>query len=155
MKKHALLIFLIFATILSSCSSAKKQESNSPQYAGAGYQEINNGSSNENATTTESLTPFYTDENGVLYDLIEGSNGEYEINPEHEDWLDTPNSSAISRIGYWPYGKTLWIEFRNTNALYAYYNVSSQTWGDFKKAESIGSFFHEFIKGIYEYEKVS
>ena len=155
MKKYYFIIVIFAFVLLSSCSNSEIHEIGNSDQIETGYHENSHEYSVEPSTTTEPPILFYIDENGVLYDLVEGSNGEYIINAEHEDLVDTPESTAISRMGYWPYGKTLWVVFRNSGVMYAYYDVPAQTWGEFKTAKSKGEFFNEYIKDLYEYKRIS
>lgn len=66
---------------------------------------------------------------------------------------EVQNSSAISKIGYNSNDKDLFIVTKNNHFVYAYHNVSEETFNAFEKAESKGSFFINNIKGHYEFDK--
>ena len=61
-------------------------------------------------------------------------------------------SSNIVSVGH--EGTTLEVEFKG-GAIYQYANVPLAIYRDLLLAESVGKFFHRFIKAEYEYEKVS
>lgn len=64
-----------------------------------------------------------------------------------------PTSANINRISYYPDTKTLEVKFKN-GAVYQYEEVSEKTWEDARKAESIGRFMSQNIKGVYSYRKL-
>lgn len=97
--------------------------------------------------------PFYFDEYGVKYVLVEGTIDEYYIDEDYVEEIETPESSAFTVISYRPYGSRLKVQFRNSGVCYVYYDVEPETWYQFKNAESKGSFFNESIKGYYEYDR--
>lgn len=76
------------------------------------------------------------------------------LGPE-PDWeiVYTPESTALSVISYCEAARELQVQFRNSGAWYIYYDVEPEVWDRFKHADSKGSFFNEFIKGYYEYER--
>lgn len=69
------------------------------------------------------------------------------------EYLATPDSSNISKIGYEKNNSTLEIEFNN-GGTYHYYDVPHNVWEAFKGADSKGQFVHQNIKGVYRYSKV-
>lgn len=102
---------------------------------------------------TEAPEPYWYDEYGFRYELVYGTTDEYCLDESYEEELDTPDSSAFFSIGYHPYGKKLWVVFRNTGNAYYYYDVPYEVWYDFKNADSKGSYFQECIRDYYEYER--
>ena len=58
-------------------------------------------------------------------------------------------SSAIDSVGYDELSETLEIEFCS-GGVYQYYDVPESVYEELMDAASIGSFFHEHIRGIYE-----
>ena len=64
------------------------------------------------------------------------------------------SSSNIRSIGYELNSKTLEIEFRD-GGIYQYFNVGSNIYNKMISAPSIGSFFHKYIKGKYNWQKVN
>lgn len=70
-----------------------------------------------------------------------------------DEEIETLNSSAFISIGYRPSEMELWVVFRNTGALYHYYDVPYEVWCAFKTADSKGSYFQESIRGYYEYDR--
>lgn len=57
--------------------------------------------------------------------------------------FETVKSSQIKEIGH--LGETLYIRFRN-GKLYSYSPVTKEKFDEFKKAESVGSYFHKHFK---------
>lgn len=62
------------------------------------------------------------------------------------------NSSQISSVGYDVKTRTLAVKFRN-GSHYEYADVPPGTMEQMLKAESIGSHFHQHIRGKYAHEK--
>ncbi len=62
---------------------------------------------------------------------------------------DTPTSSNIARLKYFPEKGVMQIEFRN-NKTYEYEDVSYDTWNQFINAPSAGRFFNERVKNAYK-----
>lgn len=59
------------------------------------------------------------------------------------------DSSAISRIGYDANNKVLGVEFEESGDVYYYYDVPENVYNDLKKADSIGGYYNDYIKGEY------
>jgi hypothetical protein len=97
--------------------------------------------------------PTKYDEYGALYHLVEGTLDEYYMDEEYWEEVDTPESTAFTRIEYHHFYSELMVQFRNSGAWYIYYDVEPEVWDRFKHAESKGGFFNAFIKGYYEYER--
>ena len=68
-------------------------------------------------------------------------------------WIDTPESSTISRFGYNPDNAVLAIEFKN-GTVYEYFDVSPGVFEQFQAASSKGQFLAQNIKGHYRYARV-
>lgn len=63
-------------------------------------------------------------------------------------------SSSIKSVTYYPWTKTLEVEF-TSDAIYRYSDVSKETYDGLVNAESHGSYFHEYIRnGEFEYEQI-
>lgn len=62
-------------------------------------------------------------------------------------------SSQLKSIGYDAETKTLYVEFLK-GIVYRYNEVPEETYDAFVVAESSGKFFGEFIKGVFEYERI-
>ena len=60
-------------------------------------------------------------------------------------------SSNISRIGY--HGTALYIGF-NSGQSYSYAGVPYQAFLEMLKADSVGSFFHNKIRKVFDYTKL-
>jgi len=64
------------------------------------------------------------------------------------------SSSNIKSIGYESNSQTLEVEFRD-GGIYQYFNVASNTYEKLISAQSIGSFFHKYIKNNYKWKKIN
>lgn len=60
-------------------------------------------------------------------------------------------SSNINRVGY--LDNTLFIAF-NHGGIYSYADVPNHLYQSLLDAESVGKFFHQFIKGHFDYLKL-
>jgi KTSC domain len=69
------------------------------------------------------------------------------------NWIDTPESSNISRFGYDESNKTLAVEFKSGGE-YHYYDVSQVVFEQMQAAVSKGQFLAQNIKGHYRYARV-
>lgn len=107
--------------------------------------------STEEATTATTLAPFYFDEYSVRYVLTEGN--DYAVDPEYREEVETPESSAFTRISYHPGTQALAVTFRSSGASYVYQEVPPEVWVAFKAADSRGQFYNREIKGIYQGRK--
>ena len=66
------------------------------------------------------------------------------------EWGSLPvESTAIASLCYLSPERILVVEF-NRGARYAFYDVTPQKWGHFKRAESKGRFFAYHVRGQYE-----
>ena len=66
--------------------------------------------------------------------------------------MNEVTSTFIYSLGYGD--GNLVIKFRNDGAIYVYYDVPEEVYNELLSAESIGSYFNDNIKGIYQYECV-
>lgn len=65
-------------------------------------------------------------------------------------------STAISNISYNPLEETMDITFHNPSiGTWRYYDVSPLDAAGFIESSSRGSYFNQFIRGRYEYERIS
>jgi len=62
-------------------------------------------------------------------------------------------SSNIASVGYDETTQTLEVEFTNGGA-YQYFGVPKETFTSFYDAQSLGHYFHNFIKGQYASKKL-
>ncbi len=69
------------------------------------------------------------------------------------NWIESPESSNISRFGYDETTQVLFVEFRN-GGTYQYFDVSQQIFEQMKAAPSKGQFLAQSIKGHYRYARV-
>lgn len=67
----------------------------------------------------------------------------------------TPQSSCFSEIGYDLVGEILVVQFRDSGAVYTYSDFPEGEWSKFVSADSLGRWFNNYIKGNYEYERIS
>lgn len=63
------------------------------------------------------------------------------------------SSSNVASVGYDADSATLEIEFNN-GAVYQYFDVSENIYGELIGAQSIGGYLANNIKGRYRYSKV-
>lgn len=69
------------------------------------------------------------------------------------NWIDTPESSTISRFGYDANNTVLAVEFKN-GGVYEYFDVSAAVFEQMQAASSKGQFLSQNIKGRYRYARV-
>ena len=62
-------------------------------------------------------------------------------------------SSSIASVGYEPTEEAVYIEF-NSGATYRYLGVEESEFHSLVAASSVGSFFNENFKNVYQFEKV-
>lgn len=60
------------------------------------------------------------------------------------------DSSALNRVGYDPTREILEIEFKSGN-VYQYFHVPPSVYEALLKADSLGAFVNEQIKGSYQF----
>ncbi len=68
------------------------------------------------------------------------------------EWIETPESSNISRFKFEPGGGVLTIEF-SSGATYDYFDVPSPVFEAMKGAASKGQFLAQTIKGSFRYAR--
>jgi hypothetical protein len=64
-------------------------------------------------------------------------------------------SRAISAIRYDALRRELFVTFRHSGAIYAYFDVPPRAYADFLAAESHGTFFSQRIRDVYRYQMIS
>jgi hypothetical protein len=69
------------------------------------------------------------------------------------DWIETPDSSNITRFAYDNAASVLFIEF-NTGGEYQYFDVPESVFNGMRAADSKGQYFAQNIKGVYRYARV-
>lgn len=69
------------------------------------------------------------------------------------NWIDSPESSNISRFGYDDANQVLYVEYRS-GGVYQYFDVSPSVFEQLKTAPSKGQFLAREIKGSYRYARV-
>lgn len=68
------------------------------------------------------------------------------------EWIETPESSNISRIGYDEANRVLKIEFKN-GSLYDYFDVPVNVFEGMRNAPSKGQYLAQQVKGIFRYAR--
>lgn len=68
------------------------------------------------------------------------------------DWINTPESSNISKFGYDESTRVLAVEFK-TGSTYEYFDVPKIVFQQMKAAPSRGQFLAQAIKGSYRYTR--
>ena len=63
------------------------------------------------------------------------------------------DSSMAESVGYDPITRTLEIEFKKTGAVWQYYKVPAKVYREMLQG-SIGQYFGDYIKGVYEEARV-
>ena len=61
-------------------------------------------------------------------------------------------SSHVSELGYDVPSRTLEVAFHD-HSLYRYFDVPIEVFGEFMAAKSKGTFFHDRILKVFEYER--
>lgn len=69
------------------------------------------------------------------------------------NWIDTPESSNVSRFGYDADNKILAVEFKS-GGVYQYFDVPPGIFEQMQTASSKGQFLAQNIKGHYRYARV-
>lgn len=67
-------------------------------------------------------------------------------------WINTPDSSNISRFDYNEEAHVLIVEFK-TGATYKYYDVPLEVFERMRVASSKGQFLAQNVKGYYRYAR--
>ena len=68
--------------------------------------------------------------------------------------LTPVSSSQIAKVGYNTETATLTIQFKRKGSIYTYDNVPEPVYANMLKAQSVGKFFHDNIKGRYAYRQL-
>jgi hypothetical protein len=69
-------------------------------------------------------------------------------------WYDAPNSTFIAKVGYDSDNEELHVIINAANGIlngYTYYSVDVETFDNFMNAESMGHYFNENIKAVYDF----
>ncbi|NJL26617.1 MAG: KTSC domain-containing protein [Thermoanaerobaculia bacterium] len=69
------------------------------------------------------------------------------------DWINTPNSSNLSRFAYDSEHMILTVEFKR-GGTYNYYDVPEGIFELMKTAQSHGRALAQNVKGIYRYARI-
>lgn len=62
---------------------------------------------------------------------------------------ETPDSTCFSAVGYDSAGQVLFVQFRESGAIYSYDDVPALVYSDLMNAESMGGYYNGYIKGHY------
>ncbi|RFC34729.1 MAG: KTSC domain-containing protein [Candidatus Nitrotoga sp. LAW] len=68
------------------------------------------------------------------------------------DWIETPESSNITRFAYDDTSYVLKVEFKN-GGLYDYFDVPQHIFEGMRSAPSKGQYLAQQIKGAYRYAR--
>jgi KTSC domain len=68
------------------------------------------------------------------------------------EWIDTSESSTITRIGYDSDTQTMTVEFKKS-ATYNYFDVPPHVFAAIRNAPSKGQYLAQQIKGTYRYAR--
>lgn len=74
------------------------------------------------------------------------------------DFVRVTGSSNINSVMYNGEESKLYLEFssgRSGSSIYEYLNVPEDVYNDFLDSDSKGKYVHNYIKGRYEYNKIS
>ena len=69
------------------------------------------------------------------------------------NWIETPESSNISRFAFDGNNMVLTVEFKN-GGTYQYFDVPEGAFEQMRTAESKGRFLAQNIKGTYRYARL-
>jgi len=69
--------------------------------------------------------------------------------------LRNVDSSALSRVGYDKREHVLVAEFKDSGAIYAYYDVPESVYNALLDADSIGNYFYYNVRTSYTYERLN
>ena len=64
------------------------------------------------------------------------------------------SSSNLTSVGYDPTSQTLEVEFQH-GSIYQYFGVPTHVFHELLNATSKGSYFHQAIRDVYPYSRVS
>lgn len=70
------------------------------------------------------------------------------------DFVETPDSTAFSQIGYSENRQDLVIQFKESGAYYVYHDVPGDVWDALLAADSRGGYYNREIKGNFDCEKI-
>lgn len=68
------------------------------------------------------------------------------------EWIETPESSTIARIGYDDEALTMTVEFK-TSGIYNYFDVPPHVFEGIRNAPSKGQYLAQQVKGSYRYAR--
>jgi KTSC domain-containing protein len=69
-----------------------------------------------------------------------------------EQWIDTPESSTIVRIGYDDEAMVMTVEFKS-GGIYNYFDVPQHVFDGIRTAPSKGQFLAQQVKGNFRYAR--
>lgn len=64
------------------------------------------------------------------------------------------SSSNLRSVGYDEESRTLEIEF-HSGGVYEYYDVPAETFRELVQADSRGGYFHDHVRGEYDYRQIA
>jgi len=69
------------------------------------------------------------------------------------DWIETPDSSNITRFGFDKPSGVLLIEFKK-GGTYQYFDVPESVFDAMRVADSKGQFFAQNVKGVFRFARM-
>ncbi len=69
--------------------------------------------------------------------------------------LQQVNSTMLSEMGYLRAAETLFVKFRNNNAVYAYFKVPAVHWHRLRAVNSVGRYMQKHIFKQYPAARIS
>ena len=69
-------------------------------------------------------------------------------------FADASRSDCFSEVYYDTLDELLFVRFRDSGALYVYYDYPPGEWDYFVEADSLGSFYNQYVKGQWRSEKI-
>ena len=96
-------------------------------------------------------------DNPNIVEIIEGEDEKTSLKAassiETITFVDTPESTCFSQIGYDYDHGLLYVTFRSSGASYVYSEVPNEVWKSLLNAESKGSYYNKEIKGQFPCKK--
>ncbi|MBB6522282.1 KTSC domain-containing protein [Pseudoteredinibacter isoporae] len=65
------------------------------------------------------------------------------------DWVYV-RSSAIRKVGYESASQRMYIDFNDSDPYYEFYGVPESVFKEFVNADSVGRYYHDYIKDQYD-----
>ena len=85
-----------------------------------------------------------------IFQIMKGNEEE----KQRADHADASRSECFSEVFYSAPNELLFVRFRESGALYVYYDYPSDEWDYFSEADSLGSFYNQYIKGQWTSSRI-